>query len=408
VTLSEHLATVRKASDGLDRGAKIFIFTDILKPGAVHDAPYPTLHDLIATGAGEREAEVSLEDIAVLQSTSGTTGLPKMSARTHRSMILESQAIEDNNRAKQYKVRRLFCTPIFHAFSTPEMLINPLRLGYPTYIMRRFDNTFAQKVHGFRITETAAPPPMLMKLHQQVEQHKLLQSLRLVFSGGAPLAAELRSRFLNIFDLPPRIVQVWGMTEGGWFTTFKHPEDDATGSVGRLIPGYEIKTDLRTPMRTAEGREAGELLVRSLQLMNGYFGNEDATENAFDDGWLKTGDVGYVEDGKVYLIDRVKDLIKVNGWQVAPAELEAALFDSSDVVDAAAISAGSGIDEHPLVFVVARNPDVKGEDIARHLHSRLARYKVASVDVRLVESIPRNPSGKILKKVLRDGATTMI
>ena len=429
ITLPEYQKTVEAAIHGLGSVIEIILFTDILrelpKPGAANkhqlrpgtelapashssadEMALRTLHDLLsAPDIGRLEKHLkalAADDVAALQSTSGTTGLPKMAARTHKALILETDAIEDNNAEKPYEVRRLFCTPIFHAFSTPEMVINPLRLGYPTYFMRRFDNTFAEKVHQFGITETAAPPPMLMRLQQQAESHRLLQSLRLIFCGGAPLAPEIRRRALESFKEPPRIVQVWGMTEGGWFSTFKYPEDDSTGSVGKIVPGYEIKMSLEDSVEMADGRLAGQLLVKGQQLMTGYRGNIQASEEAFTDGWLKTGDVGYIEDGKVYLVDRAKDLIKVNGWQVAPAEIEAALLQSPDVQDAAAIGVGHGVEEHPMVFVVARHEHVNASDVETHLRSRLARHKVAQVEVEFVDSIPRNPSGKVLRNVLRE------
>ena len=374
VTLLEHVETVEAAVREVNSKIEIIIFTDVLQdqhrqgaarrsPDPTHDhhlvvggnangAVHMTLHDLIDTPniskLRKQLKSVSKDDVAALQSTSGTTGLPKMAARTHGAIMQETNVIEDNNSAKPYEVRRLLCTPIFHAFSTPEMIFNPLRLGYTTYFMGRFDDTFAQKVHDFGVTETAAPPPMLMRLQQQTEVHHLLQSLRLIFCGGAPLAPELRTRMLQIFKEPPRIVQVWGMTEGGWFSTFKYPEDDATGSVGRIIPGYEIKMSSEDLVKMSDGGVAGHLLVKGPQMMTGYLSNSLASEEAFSDGWLRSGDIGYIEDGKIYLVDRAKDLIKVNGWQVAPAELEAALLQSPDILDAAAIGIGNGLEEHPM------------------------------------------------------------
>jgi acyl-CoA synthetase (AMP-forming)/AMP-acid ligase II len=372
-----------------------------------------TLHDLLGNideGNLKRKIDsIEPDQIAVLQSTSGTTGLPKMAVRTHRALILESQAIEDNHSQKPHEVYRLFCTPIFHAFSTPEMVITPLRLGIPTYIMRRYDDTFAQKVHEYGITETAASPPMLNMLQERHTSHHLLQSLRMIFCGGAPLVRELRERTLAIFKTPPRIVQVWGMTEGGWFSTFKYPEDDTTGSVGRMVPGYEIKTSTDDPLEMTNGRKAGELLVKGPQLMTGYYGNEQASQDAFIDGWLKTGDIGYIEEGKVYLVDRSKDLIKVNGWQVAPAEIEAIVLELPEVKDAATIGIGYGVDERPLLFVESSHGKaVSNEDVVNHLRSKVAKHKIARIEVESIESIPRNPSGKILRKVLREKAIEVL
>ena len=245
---------------------------------------------------------------------------------------------------------------------------------------------------------------MLKMLQKRFEQHHLLQSLRLIFSGGAPLAPELRKRVLAIFANPPRIVQVWGMTEGGWFTTFKFPEDDCTGSVGRVISGLEIK--MNTGNQLELGRvQAGELLVRGPQVMVGYFGNEQASKAAFEGDWLRTGDVGYINDGKAYLIDRSKDLIKVNGWQVSPAEIEATVLDLPGIEDAAAIAAGHGVQEHPLLFIVSSHQeDVSKEAVTNHLGRRLAKHKISKIVVESIKTIPRNASGKILRRMLREEA----
>ncbi len=416
ITLSEHLETVRSATCELTvDDVEIIMFSDILQAEARPKEKVQglrTVHDLLDTRSADKSGQVlatiTANDIAALQSTSGTTGLPKMAIRTHGSFMRESAAIQDDDQAKGYEVRRLFCTPVFHAFSTPEVAINSLRCGLPTYIMKRYDDTFAQKVHKFEITEIAAPPPILLRLQQQADAHPLLQGVRKIFTGGAPLSAELRSRALEIFDVKPRIIPVWGMTEGGWFTTFRHGEDDTTGSVGKLLPGFEVKVITDPDVKSTKGQVTGELLVRSKQVMTGYFENDKATKEAFDGDWLKTGDVGYVRNAKVYLIDRKKDLIKVNGFQVAPAELEGALFDLACVGDSAAISAGSGTDEYPLVFVVLADKSlgeaVALEAIKRRLQENLAHYKWGKVDVKFVDSIPRNPSGKILRKQLREQA----
>ncbi|KAK5162924.1 uncharacterized protein LTR77_011085 [Saxophila tyrrhenica] len=428
ITMPEQLPTVAAAVLDVWPEVEVIIFSDILRKQATPEERvegFRSLHDIQRPFDDTNELAVAsdLEGyIAALQSTSGTAGLPKVSIRTHKSLMLESMAIEDRAIAKPYEegaeqpyeIRRLFCTPIFHAFSTPLMAINSIRYGHTTYIMRRFDDTFAQKVFDFQITETAAAPPMLMKLCEQNESHHLLQSLRKVWSGGAPLSQDLRSRFLGIFANPLRIVQVWGMTEGGWFTTFQRCEDDSTGSVGRPLKGVEIKVDRsKDGLQLRGDKKTGELLVRSEQLMVGYLRDESATSDAFDGDWLRTGDVGYIEDGKVFLVDRAKDLIKVNGWQVSSAEIEGVLLEHEAVKDVAAVSAGSGVDEHPLVVIVPRflpSPENMGlalsimpslEDLLR---TRLARYKVAKIEFGFVESIPRNSSGKILRQELKSWA----
>lgn len=408
ITLPEYVDVVKMASVGLPFGIQTVIFSDILQerlpqsPSACVNL-YHILGTASPMGLQGRLQSISLQDVAMLQSTSGTTGLPKMAARTHQSLILESKAIEDNNADKPWSVRRLYCTPIFHAFTTPEVVINALRLGHPTYIMKRFDATFAQKVHDFQISEIAGPPPMLLKLTEQKQSHMFLQSTRTIYTGAAPLSQELESRVNDMFVVPPSLVQVWGMTEGGWFTTFKYPDTDCgTGSVGKAVPGYEIKVDQTVAFTTGDERNAGELLVRGAQLMVGYWNNPEATERAFIGDWLRTGDIGYIDEkDRVFVIDRVKDLIKVNGWQVAPAEIEDALLQHHEVSDVAAVSAGNGVDEYPLISVVRQDSLLTVADVLEVLRGRLARHKVATAKVMFVSEIPRSGSGKILRIELK-------
>jgi acyl-coenzyme A synthetase/AMP-(fatty) acid ligase len=196
------------------------------------------------------------------------------------------------------------------------------------------------------------------------------------------------------------------MTEGGWYTTIKHPEVDPTNSCGRPIPGYEIRISDHHATEV-DGHRAGEIYVRGPALMRGYYGNAQATADSFDGDWLKTGDVGYIDAGKVYLVDRCKDLIKVNGFQVTPAEIENALLTSPDVRDCGVVGWGENVDEHPLAFVVPAHVAATVGAIKAHLLQRLTRYKVASCEVRFVDRIPKSISGKILKKELRNIAASM-
>jgi acyl-CoA synthetase (AMP-forming)/AMP-acid ligase II len=411
VTTPEHLEKVQAAVDACDGNIEILLWTDILsedKSSVSSGYGCRTLHDLLQRPQ-VRTLEARLNMLsdslpAAIFSTSGTTGLPKMIQRTHRELILESKATEDA--PKPYHVRRLYCTPMFHAYSFTDMTINTFRLGMPSFYMRRYDHSFAQKVRKFNATETLVAPPVLMRLSNQaeadMEERNNLQTLRTVICAGASLSAQLRSNFEQLFDCPVRLIQGWGMSEGGWFTTFRYPECDDTGSVGRAVEGYEIRTSGLDPLVVGGRWLASELLVRAPQMPRSYLFNDLATVEAFtEDGWLKTGDIGYIDDGKVYLVDRVKDMIKVNGWSVAPAELEAALHKNPRVMEAAVVGHGSGVNEHPVIFVVPTG-EVQQKDITDHLLNFVARFKVAKCEVKFTDSIPRNPSGKILRKILRE------
>lgn len=204
-----------------------------------------------------------------------------------------------------------------------------------------------------------------------------------------------------MFRVPPRLIPVYGMTEGGWFARFKYPEEDGTGSVGRVIPGLEIKIDPTSDTQLGDKQRSGEVLVRGSQIMRGYLGNEEATSAAFEDGWLKTGDIGYLSNGKLYLIDRIKDIIKVNGWQVSPVELQNVLLQLEGVMESAVFGSGYGVEEHPVACIVRRSARLTAEAVREHLSSRLARYKVRTCEIRFVESIPKSSTGKVVKELLR-------
>nr|POF18589.1 acyl-coa ligase azaf [Quercus suber] len=411
ITGDEHVDIVRESIKMAGIDAEIIIFEDLLAPRAENHTDFPSsprrLSDLVGAVSKDdfvhRVNQIDLNSLASLMQTSGTTGLPKLASRTHRAMILELEGSRDNNAEKPYEIRRLFCTPIFHAFSAPEMLFNSLRLGRPTYFMKRFDKTFAQKVHDFNITETFGAPPILLLLAQQTRNHHLLQTLRMVTYGGAVLGAEVRQKFLSLFEMKPRLVPVYGMTEGGWISTLKYPEVCNDGSIGRPISGMEFDIAASDKLeQRLDGPAVGELLVRSPQVMEGYFANPDATVGAFVNGWLRTGDIGYIKDGKIFVVDRVKDLIKTNGWQVGPGELENALLRSPEVADCAVFGVGTDIDEHPMACIATSRPGVTETSIKEHLSSCLATYKHSRCEIKFVDSIPKSAAGKILRKVLRE------
>ncbi|KAF2859773.1 AMP-dependent synthetase and ligase [Piedraia hortae CBS 480.64] len=407
VTAPDHLENVRKAVDHCGQKVEIILFADLLDPSTDVNAADScrTILDLLQPTSGDDLADslraIDLDDTAALMNTSGTTGLPKMAARSHKSLWVEQLAMAAGA-PKAYEVRRLYCVPIFHAFAAPEMIFNALRHGHRSYFMHRFDDSFVQKVHDFKITETSGAPPLMLRMVNDVGRHHLLQSLRRITFGGAILVPELRRQTLAIFKEPPRIVPVYGMTEGGWFTTLFGPEDDEgaeAGSVGRPIPGYTIKVVKNTTL--ADGTMAGEIMVRGPQVMQEYLNNSAATATAFENGWLKTGDFGYIQNNHIFLVDRVKDLIKVSGFQVAPAELEEALRQFPAVVDASVFGAGHDIDEYPVACVVVSNPEVSAEQLKAHLRKLLTGYKVSRCDIRFVNNIPRSTAGKVIKKALR-------
>ncbi|KAL4756576.1 uncharacterized protein BDW70DRAFT_10377 [Aspergillus foveolatus] len=419
ITAADHRETVKAGILGVKRDIEIIIVSDIVRQNSnftVQSSGYRTLHQLLsppdspaAIPLKSRLENIHAGAVATLMSTSGTTGLPKMAQRTHRAIVAESRSDERYDSTKPYTIRGLYCTPMFHAYSFPKMVINPLRQGQPTYYMARFDESFACRVAQYQITDTITVPPILSRLVEQARKGAIpqdaLRSLRSVICAGASMTAELRTEFLEAFDLQAcSLVQEWGMTECGCITRQPYLESDPTGTVGSPVGGYQVRVDTEQTIQCRDGRIVGELLAWGPQLMTGYLGNEIDTAQAFaEGGWYRTGDVGYVhgDTGRVYLMDRVKDIIKTNGWQISPAELEAAVLRLPGVAEACALSMGHSLNEHPQIFVVREKENITEGQIKEHMRAYLARYKIDSCAVSFINTLPRAPSGKVLRRILR-------
>jgi len=233
-----------------------------------------------------------------------------------------------------------------------------------------------------------------------------LSSLRLGFFGAAPLSADMQSRIQSVLGFP--IIQGYGMTETSPVTNFDfmEPERSRLGSIGPAVSDTDEKiVDLETGETEVPRGEPGELMVRGPQVMKGYFNNAEATaETITDDGWLHTGDIVKMdEDGYVWVLDRKKELIKYKGFQVPPAELEGILLEHPDIADAAVV--GKLDDESgeiPKAFVVrAANADVSDADVMGFVRDKVATFKQIR-EVEFIDAIPKNASGKILRRVLID------
>ncbi|KAF7191287.1 Acyl-CoA ligase M9 [Pseudocercospora fuligena] len=239
------------------------------------------------------------------------------------------------------------------------MMINSLRLGITSYYLKRFGDAFPHLVNDYEITEAMVVPSMLVTLVEQasedIDAKADLQGLKLVLCAGAPLAESLRMRFLSIFYDTPKLIQAYGTSECGWLSTFGYedPDVDDAKSVGRLTDAIQIRVSDEHVTTSPDGKKAAELWVKGPQVMSGYRNDPDLTASTLtDDGWLKTGDVGYIDDtGKVFLVDRAKDIIKVDGHTVAPFEIESVLSESPEVKDVAALASQKSEDEHPIVFI---------------------------------------------------------
>ena len=343
-------------------------------------------------------------DLVALPYSSGTTGLPKGVMLSHRNVVANLCQIRAVQTLGEDDTV-VGVLPFFHIYGMTVIMNQALRTGATVVTMPRFElGGFLDLLERHRVTKVHLVPPIILALakHPSVEGRDL-SSLKWINSGAAPLSAELAAACAE--RLGCLVVQGYGLTETSPVTHAVpvEREENRPGSIGPPIPSTECKVaDLLDGHDLGPG-EDGEVWIRGPQVMQGYLGDEEATAATLDeDGWLHTGDIGHAdEDGWFYLVDRLKELIKVKGFQVAPAELEALLLEHPAVADAAVVgSPDEEAGEVPKAFVVpAGGKQLDVEELQAFVAERVATYKqVRRVEV--LEEIPKSASGKILRRVL--------
>jgi acyl-CoA synthetase (AMP-forming)/AMP-acid ligase II len=340
------------------------------------------------------------EHVISLPYSSGTTGLPKGVMLTDRNLVANAlQVIAARPLAEGDTMIAIL--PFFHSYGQTVVMAAGLRQGATIVTMPRFDlEQYLELSERHRATVAYVAPPVVLALanHPAVDGYDL-SGLRWILSGAAPLDAELAEAAAA--RLGCEVIQGYGMTEASPVTNMvPSGEPSRPGSVGPLVAGTEARlVDMATGADVATG-EAGELLVRGPQVMKGYLNNAEATASTIVDGWLHTGDVARADpEGWITIVDRIKELIKVKGFQVAPAELEAILLTHPAVADACVIGIPderSG--EAPKGFVVLREP-FQLDAISSFLAERVGPHKRLR-EIEAVDAIPKSASGKILRRVL--------
>jgi acyl-CoA synthetase (AMP-forming)/AMP-acid ligase II len=346
------------------------------------------------------------EDLVALPYSSGTTGLPKGVMLTHRNLVANICQVAARVQVKEdpsERHRQVAVLPFFHIYGLVSLMNTPLYFGETVVTMPRFDlQEFLRVIQDYRITRAMLVPPIVLALakHPLVNEFDL-SSLELVNSGAAPLSAELEVACGK--RLGCRMQQGYGLTETSPTTHWVGDELAGTmpGSIGPPVPNTECRiVDVATDDDAPAG-ELGELLIRGPQVMKGYLNNPQATALTIDaDGWLHTGDIARVEpDGSLRIVDRIKELIKYKGYQIAPAELEALLLTHPEIVDAAVIPVpDEDAGEVPKAFVVTTG-SITSDEVFQFVANRVAPYKKVRT-VEIIDEIPKAPSGKILRRVL--------
>ena len=386
------------------RGAEDTAVTQWVHVGKADSrAAFAASYDALQDAASDAEPDPVAEehDELYIMYTSGTTGLPKGAVHTHASALwacITSGATAD----VRYLDRYVVVLPLFHVGALTPLTGNVYK-GATSVIMRAFDPTrlFAT-IEQEKITVLLAVPAMLnfMLLVPEIDTTDL-STLRWIMSGAAPVPVTLIEAW-TARGIP--IHQVYGLTETCGPACLTSPEEAVTkaGSTGRPF----FHTDVRVVDSNGtdvKAGETGEVIIRGAHIMKEYWNRPEATAEAIRDGWLHSGDLATIdEDGLIYIQDRKKDMIISGGENVYPAEIENVILSHPRVREVAVVGQASAKwGESPLAIVVKDDDTLVEADVLEYCRGKLARFKLPK-GVRFIEEIPRNPAGKILKRILRE------
>ena len=345
-------------------------------------------------------------DVALIQYTGGTTGTPKGAKLTHQNQTANAQQVNGIDPDHDADDRILGVLPFFHVFANTCVLNRTVLNGGMIAMLPRFDAKAALQT----ITRTRATAlPGVPTMYQALLDHPDLagtdfSSLRVCISGGAPMPAELREKFIAATGAS--LVEGYGLTESsGVVATNPYDGPVKPGTIGQPIPATHIRLlDKEDPSKDAPAGEPGELAVKGPQIMQGYWNRPDADGDSFTpDGWLRTGDVATIDaDGYIRIVDRLKDMIAVGGFKVYPSVIEAHLHEHPAVKEAIVLGVPDAYrGEAPKAFVTLEEGfEVSGEALAAWLNPQLGKHeRVTAVEVR--DSLPKTMIGKLDRKALR-------
>ncbi|XP_074030495.1 uncharacterized protein [Leptinotarsa decemlineata] len=358
------------------------------------------------------------EDLAFLPYSSGTTGLPKGVELLHRNIVsnvMQASHIDfkfTTDPSDTYQDVTPGVLPFYHIYGFTVSVINTLYHGTKVVTLEKFTpDLYISVLKNNPISLIYAAPPLILFLsaHPDVKKEYFAHLIS-VTSGAAPLGLLDEERFIEKIGRDVQVFQGYGLTETSPIVTFSpkglRRSESSAGSIGVPVPNTLLKLIAPDdPTGTPLGpNQTGELLVKGPQVMRGYHNRPEETKNAFLDGWFKTGDIAYYNDKRlVFITDRLKELIKVKGFQVAPAELEAILRNYHAVEDAAVIGIPHPLfGEVPRAYIVPKKDvPLKVEDLNQYVNDKVAKYKRLEGGVQIIDVIPKNPSGKILRRQLR-------
>jgi acyl-CoA synthetase (AMP-forming)/AMP-acid ligase II len=393
---ARYLITVREHATDLKRSVeRIFVTEDNWNLLLNSDAVPPDIH-------------VTPDDLAVVPYSSGTTGRPKGVMLTHSNIVANMWQLYATGEVRRDDVIVNFM-PLCHAAGLNYVMNTFLGFGATVVLMRRFEfENWLDLIIQYRATTILLVPPVVLAVTRYPRwDGARLDSLRHAGCGAAPLSADLHKAFEERTGL--LLTQAWGMTEATCIVAGT-PSDAAKrkyGSCGYLLPSCQARVVDVTSGTELGLAEAGEIWLRGPQIMTGYWNQPEATaETLMSDGWMRTGDIGYFDsDGCVYLVDRLKEMIKYKGLQVSPAELEDTLQSHAAVLEAAVVGTPDEMaGEIPTAFVVRRQgAAVDAQELLEYVAARVAPHKKIRA-VEFVDQLPKSPTGKVLRMQLKGRA----
>jgi long-chain acyl-CoA synthetase len=360
------------------------------------------LADLAGRGAAVPSPARGLDDLASILYTSGTTGKPKGAMLTHRNLLVNTtQGAELLPLAAGERVGMLL--PLFHANAQVATTLIPMMIGCEVVMWEKFSaSKFWQTVEELHPVTISAVPTILAAVLGAPGAPGRENPLRYVICGAAPLSVELLQTFQDRFGI--RILEGYGMTETGCIASLNpFYGDRKVGSIGLPLRGQEMRIVGEDGELAGTG-DYGEIVIKGPNVMPGYLKNPEATADSIRDGWLYTGDIGYMdEDGYFYIVDRTKDMIIRGGENIYPREIEEVIYEHEAILEVAVIGVPHEVRGEEVLAVVALKPgmELDVDELTEFAAARLSKYKLPA-RFEIHGELPKTPTGKISKGPLRE------